>query len=212
MKPISFVSKSLNFSQLNWSTIQKEAYAIFLCCTKLDPLLRDRKFTIHTDHRNLTYMKSSPNSMVGRWSIALQELDYTIAYVRGSENTVADAMSRLCANLSDLVIKVQPATTGTEPDNLPGPFSSNVWTHWSSSTWHLWGYGLNVRLPSSTTYGISQNPDYIYMLLRNILIHSIAFGPQTCPIILPGDNGHGCPREPFICNMRDVSRWLHCIW
>ena len=54
--------------------------------------------------------------------MALQELDYTIAYVRGSENTVADAMSRLCANLSDLVIKVQPVTTGTEPDNLPGPF------------------------------------------------------------------------------------------
>ena len=67
-------------------------------------------------------MKSSPNSMVGRWSMALQELDYTIAYVRGSENTVVDAMSRLCANLSDLVIKVQPDTTGTEPDNLLGPF------------------------------------------------------------------------------------------
>ena len=32
-KPISFVSKSLTFSQLNWSTIQKEAYVIFLCCT-----------------------------------------------------------------------------------------------------------------------------------------------------------------------------------
>ena len=54
--------------------------------------------------------------------MALQELDYTIAYVRGSENTVADAMSRLCANFSDLVIKVHPATTGTEPENLPGPF------------------------------------------------------------------------------------------
>ena len=102
MKPISFVSNSLNFSQLNWSTIQKEAYAIFLCCTKLDPFLRDRKFTIHIDPTNLTYMKSSPNSMVGRWSITLQE--HSIAYVRGSENTVADAISRLCANLSDLVI------------------------------------------------------------------------------------------------------------
>ena len=54
--------------------------------------------------------------------MALQELDYTIAYVRGSENTVADAMSRLCANLSDLVIKVRPETTGTELDNLPSPF------------------------------------------------------------------------------------------
>ena len=31
-------------------------------------------------------------------------------------------MSRLCANLSELVIIVQPVTTGTEPENLPGPF------------------------------------------------------------------------------------------
>ena len=29
MKSILFVSKSLNFLQLNWSTIQKEAFAIF---------------------------------------------------------------------------------------------------------------------------------------------------------------------------------------
>ena len=42
--------------------------------------------------------------------------------MQGSDNTVADAMPRLCANLSDLVIKVLPETTGTEPDNLPGPF------------------------------------------------------------------------------------------
>ena len=59
IKPISFVSKSLSFSQLNWSTIQKEAYAIFMCCTKLDPLLRDHKFIIHADYKSLTYMKSS---------------------------------------------------------------------------------------------------------------------------------------------------------
>ena len=67
-------------------------------------------------------MKSSPSSVVGRWSMAPQELDYTIAYVRGSENTVADAISRVCANLSDLVIKVRPETTGTEPNNIPDPF------------------------------------------------------------------------------------------
>ena len=29
-KPIAFISKSLSASQINWSTIQKEAYAIFL--------------------------------------------------------------------------------------------------------------------------------------------------------------------------------------
>ena len=31
-------------------------------------------------------------------------------------------MFRLCANLSDPVIKVQPDITSTEPDNLPVPF------------------------------------------------------------------------------------------
>lgn len=38
---IAFVSKSLDRSQLGWSTIDKEAYAIFYCVKKLSYLLRD---------------------------------------------------------------------------------------------------------------------------------------------------------------------------
>ena len=122
MKPISFVSKSLTFSQLNWSTIQKEAYGLYICCIKFDRLIRDKRFIIHTDHKNLIYMKSAPSSMVGRWFMALQELDFEIRYVKGKDNVVADAMSRLCPNLQELVIKSPPVDTGTEPYNLPGPY------------------------------------------------------------------------------------------
>ena len=59
--PILFVSKSLQGAQLNWSTIEKEAYAIFYTLKTHDQLLRDIKFTIRTDHKNLTYiiLKSS---------------------------------------------------------------------------------------------------------------------------------------------------------
>ena len=39
--PISFLSKSLSATQIKWSTIQKEAYAIYYCCKQLDSLLRD---------------------------------------------------------------------------------------------------------------------------------------------------------------------------
>ena len=56
-RPIAFISKSLSATQINWSTIQKEAYAIFYCFQQIDYPIRDRKLTIHTDHRNLTYMK-----------------------------------------------------------------------------------------------------------------------------------------------------------
>jgi hypothetical protein len=42
--------------------------------------------------------------MVARWYIALQEFDYTLHFVKGSQNTIADAMSRLCPNLTELAI------------------------------------------------------------------------------------------------------------
>ena len=52
-QPVAFVSKSLSEAQLRWSVIQKEAYGIFYSCTYLHTLLRDRPFTIKTDHKNL---------------------------------------------------------------------------------------------------------------------------------------------------------------
>ena len=42
--PVAFVSKSLSKTQLRWSVIQKEAYAIFYVMTYLQSLLRDRVF------------------------------------------------------------------------------------------------------------------------------------------------------------------------
>jgi hypothetical protein len=65
--PIAFVSKSLNNAQLRWAVIQKQAYAIFFACTYLQSLLRDRSFTIRTDHRKLLYIKN-------------HSYDYSMAY------------------------------------------------------------------------------------------------------------------------------------
>ena len=97
-RTIAFVSKSLTETQLRWSVIQKEAYAIFYCVTYLSHLLRDRHFTIKTDHKNLTFISLDSNAMVIRWNIALQEFSYTLEYVPGTQNTIADSMSRLCVN------------------------------------------------------------------------------------------------------------------
>ena len=53
--------------------------------------------------------------MVNRWSMALQELDYTVSYISGPKNFIADALSRLCPNLTQLVI-VDPPTRVEELD------------------------------------------------------------------------------------------------
>jgi hypothetical protein len=100
--------------QLNWSTIQTEAYAIFVCCTQLAYLIRDRPFSIHTDHKNLTFMTKNSSLMVTRWYVALQEFDYTLHFVKGSQNTIADALSRLCPNLTELAL---PLPVPTVPED-----------------------------------------------------------------------------------------------
>jgi hypothetical protein len=108
VRTVAFVSKSLTETQLRWSVIQKEAYAIFYCCTHLGHLLRDRYFKIKTDHKNLTFMSLDSNAMVIRWYIALQEFTYDLEYIPGDQNTIADAMSRLCVNRMVNQVAVNP--------------------------------------------------------------------------------------------------------
>jgi transposase InsO family protein len=98
-RPIYFVSKSLTGAQLRWSTPQKEAYAFYYSITgPLSYLLRDRKFHLKTDHRNLTYVADSINAMVVRWKIALMQYDFDIEHIAGVLNIVADYLSRLVQN------------------------------------------------------------------------------------------------------------------
>lgn len=95
-QPIAFISKSLTSKQLEWSTIEKEAYAIFFAFQKLEHLIRDTKFLLKTDHENLTFINTCSKEKVRRWKIAIQEYDFDIEHIKGVENIAADVFSRLC--------------------------------------------------------------------------------------------------------------------
>ena len=79
----------MNTSQRKWSTPEKECYAIYYSLIKLEHLLLDTEFTIHTDHKNLTFLDESANARVNRWKLALQEYRFTIEYIKGADNVVA---------------------------------------------------------------------------------------------------------------------------
>ena len=49
-----------------------------------------------TDHANLTYLKGSSDPKVLRWMVSIQEFDFTVRHIKGKDNVVADAFSRLC--------------------------------------------------------------------------------------------------------------------
>lgn len=65
---------------------------------QLEALLRNCKFTIRTDHKNLLYISSVSTPMIVRSYMALSEYHYSINLIVGSENIVEDSMSRLCEN------------------------------------------------------------------------------------------------------------------
>ena len=96
-KPISFISKSLTKEQLKWSTPDKEAYAIFYSLKNSEYLLRDVHFILQTGHKNLTYLNMEGSPKVQRWKSVVMEYDFSIQYLPGEGNVVADASSRLCA-------------------------------------------------------------------------------------------------------------------
>jgi len=97
-RPIAFMSKALSGPEKNWTTIEKECYAIYAALNKFEYLLRDIKFTLKTDHANLLYLNVPPSTKVLRWKLAIQEYDFDIEHLPGALNVVADGFSRLVEN------------------------------------------------------------------------------------------------------------------
>ena len=96
---VSYFSKKLTKCQQNYSTIEKECLALLLALQHFDVYLN---VTVHpilvfTDHNPLTFLHkmSNKNQRLTRWSLLLQEYDIVIRHLKGKDNVIADALSRV---------------------------------------------------------------------------------------------------------------------
>lgn len=96
-KPIAFASRTLNKAEINYATIEKELLSIVWSTKHFRPYLYGRRFTILSDHKPLQWLFNitDPGSRLLRWRLKLEEYDYTIKHVSGTQNSVADALSRI---------------------------------------------------------------------------------------------------------------------
>ncbi|XP_052736574.1 uncharacterized protein LOC128197812 [Vigna angularis] len=94
---IYYASKVLNGAQLNYATTEKEFLAIVYALEKFRPYLIGSKVIIYTDHAAIKYLLTKPDSKprLIRWVLLLQEFDVHIHDKKGSENVIADHLSRL---------------------------------------------------------------------------------------------------------------------
>jgi hypothetical protein len=102
-KPISFFSKKLSRSQVAWSVIEREAFAVIASLRKFHHLIFGSMIVVYSDHNPLSFLVegSTHSAKLTRWSLALQEYNIVFRYAKAQHNRVADYFSRCVAEAGE---------------------------------------------------------------------------------------------------------------
>lgn len=96
--PVSYFSCKFNKHQLNYSTIEKEALALLYALQHFEVYLGSsiKPIKVFTDHNPLVFLSRmyNHNQRLMRWSLIVQDYNLDISHRKGSENILADALSR----------------------------------------------------------------------------------------------------------------------
>lgn len=94
--PIAYMSKPLSTRNKGLSTYEKECLAVLMAVEQWRPYLQHQEFLIRTDQKSLVHLEEQRLTTVWQQKAftKLLGLQYRIAYRKGVDNRVADALSR----------------------------------------------------------------------------------------------------------------------
>ncbi len=86
--PVAFFSRKFIASELKWATRDKECRALLDAILHWSAWLKNRYFTVETDHHSLQRLRSQRDTMPRQERLldVLSEYDFDIKFVLGKEN------------------------------------------------------------------------------------------------------------------------------
>jgi len=167
-KPIAiyYASKTFSEAQQHYTTTEKELLAVVYALDKFRSYIWGSKVVVYTDHkavRHLLEKKDSKPRLI-RWILLLQEFDLEIKDKKGSENVVADHLSRIIS---------ENVSSETIQENFPDEYILSI----SALPWYanIVNYFVTGKTPphwtsqqrryfhSQTKYYIWEEPDLFKM-------------------------------------------------
>lgn len=103
----AFYSAKLNPAQQNYPVHEIEMLAGVETMLRHRDILQGAKFKWITDHKGLIHLQNQPglSGRQARWCEKISEFNFDIIYVPGTENVVADALSRMYSNDSPATVR-----------------------------------------------------------------------------------------------------------
>ena len=108
LHPVAYASRALRKGEKNYHLSKLEFLALKWAVTEqFKEYLYYRPFTVRTDNNPLTYILTTPNldACGHRWVTSLAQFSFKIEYLKGTDNKVADVLSRIETRLEDDAVK-----------------------------------------------------------------------------------------------------------
>ena len=95
--PVSYFSKKFNKHQKSYSTIEKECLSLMLALQHFEVYLTSSfsPTVVFSDHNPLIHKMKNKNQRLLRSSLLLQECNLDIRHIKGKDNIISDALSRV---------------------------------------------------------------------------------------------------------------------
>ena len=161
--PICYASRSCNAAEQNYSSFDGECLAVVWATSHFRSYLFGNSFNLVTDHEPLKWLMTTQKltGKLARWSLLLQEYDFTVEHRAGTDNTNADCLSRYPL-ISDAAAPVldwtkgeilAPATflafmVGNADKAPPGEEETDIWDDIEVLRFiqtHKYGGGLSAK-------------------------------------------------------------------
>ncbi|OXA44383.1 Retrovirus-related Pol polyprotein from transposon opus [Folsomia candida] len=175
-QPVAYASKTLNEYQRRYNNTEREFYAIYHALRVFHPYIYGKKFTIFTDHQTITQIKfasqtEKTSNRLTTWALLLQEHNCTLRYRKGSEQKIADGLSRLPIEDPERGNGLSERLNATI-GRMIAHFVNQQHSDWDKKLYDLqFAYNTSVQestkqTPFKIIYG--RNPNFLFDFKENI--------------------------------------------